>query len=80
MTSRKCLLAAIGHEEPDKVPVCPRIWAWAMGRYGEEFNRSRIELYIRPGGGFILGSSDSFREDTPEENVRAYFRAARRYG
>jgi len=33
-----------------------------------------------PGGGFILGSSDSFRDGTPIENVRAYFDAARRYG
>ena len=33
-----------------------------------------------PGGGFILGSSDSIREGTPEENVRAYFDAARKYG
>ena len=30
--------------------------------------------------GFILGSSDSFREGTPVENVRAYFDAARHYG
>lgn len=30
--------------------------------------------------GFILGSSDSFREGTPAENIRAYFEAARRYG
>jgi uroporphyrinogen decarboxylase len=34
----------------------------------------------KPGGGFILGSSDSFREGTPLENVRAYFDAARKYG
>jgi len=30
--------------------------------------------------GFILGSSDSFREGSPLENIRAYFDAARRYG
>ena len=30
--------------------------------------------------GFILGSSDSFRDGTPVENIRAYFDAARRYG
>jgi len=30
--------------------------------------------------GFILGSSDSLREGTPVENVRAYFDAARKYG
>lgn len=30
--------------------------------------------------GFILGSSDSFREGSPIENIRAYFDAARRLG
>lgn len=30
--------------------------------------------------GFILGSSDSIRDGTPMENVRAYFEAAREYG
>jgi Uroporphyrinogen decarboxylase (URO-D) len=34
----------------------------------------------KPGGGFILGSSDSFRDGTPLGNVRAYFDAARRHG
>jgi len=33
-----------------------------------------------PGGGFILGSSDSFRDGTPLANLKAYFAAARRYG
>lgn len=33
-----------------------------------------------PGGGFIIGSSDSFREDTPKENLEAYFRSCLRWG
>ena len=41
--------------------------------------RDAIEI-AAPGGGFILGTSDSIREGTPLENVRAYFRAARKYG
>lgn len=32
------------------------------------------------GGGFILGTSDSIRDGTPVENVRAYFATARRFG
>jgi uroporphyrinogen decarboxylase len=36
-------------------------------------------LDAAPGGGFILGTSDSIR-DTEPENVRAYFQAARDYG
>ncbi len=41
--------------------------------------REAIEV-AAPGGGFILGSSDSIREGTPVGNVRAYFEAAHRYG
>jgi uroporphyrinogen-III decarboxylase len=33
-----------------------------------------------PGGGFILGTSDSIRDGTPFENVQAYFEAAQKYG
>gem|GEM_PF-435441 len=33
-----------------------------------------------PGGRFILGSSDSFRENTPDENIAAYFKTAREFG
>lgn len=34
----------------------------------------------KPGGGFIIGSSDSFREGTPRENILAYFEACKKYG
>jgi uroporphyrinogen decarboxylase len=34
----------------------------------------------KPGGGFIIGSSDSFREGTPKENIEAYFNACKKYG
>ncbi len=34
----------------------------------------------KPGGGFIIGSSDSFREGTPKENLEAYFAAGKKYG
>lgn len=34
----------------------------------------------KPGGGFIIGSSDSFREGTPRENIDAYFAACRKCG
>lgn len=33
-----------------------------------------------PGGRFILGNSDSFREGTPWENIETYFKYAREYG
>jgi uroporphyrinogen decarboxylase len=41
--------------------------------------RTAIEV-AAPGGGFILGTSDSIREGTPAENVRAYFETAHKYG
>jgi uroporphyrinogen decarboxylase len=34
MTSRERLLAAIRHEEPDRVPVGPRVWVWLQEQYG----------------------------------------------
>jgi len=34
----------------------------------------------KPGGGFIIGSSDSFREGTPRENICTYFEACKKYG
>ena len=34
----------------------------------------------KPGGGFIIGSSDSFREGTPPENMHAYFQTCLKYG
>jgi hypothetical protein len=45
----------------------------------EKAVRDAIEIG-KHGGGFILGSSDSFRDGTPVENVRAYFDAALMYG
>jgi len=41
--------------------------------------REAMEI-AKPGGGFIIGSSDSFREGTPRENIVAYFEACREYG
>jgi len=34
----------------------------------------------KPGGGFIIGSSDSFREGTPRENLETYWRCCKQYG
>ncbi|MBI3919795.1 MAG: hypothetical protein HY318_00150 [Armatimonadetes bacterium] len=45
----------------------------------EKTVREAMEI-ARPGGGFIIGSSDSFREGTPSDNLLAYFEACRKYG
>ncbi len=34
----------------------------------------------KPGGGFIIGSSDSFREGTPRQNLETYWRCCKKYG
>lgn len=45
----------------------------------DETVRDTMEI-AKPGGGFIIGSSDSFREGTPRENITAYFQACLKYG
>ena len=182
MSPRKRLLTTIKYEEPDRVPVAPRIWAWFLKYYGEadwriylraqkEFdfdpiicispgirdyihsgpiedncaqledvsleqdvtdqgdvkivkkkfitptgiltddklvpkpgkgygispNPENREFLLKspeevreavaeaikigaPGGGFILSTCDSIRDETPLENVRAYFQANREFG
>ena len=45
--------------------------------------RDNVRQIIRvagPGGGFIIGTSDSVREGTPEKNVRAWSDAAQEFG
>ena len=34
MTGRERILATIRHQEPDRVPISPRIWAWLLAEYG----------------------------------------------
>jgi uroporphyrinogen-III decarboxylase len=53
----------------------------------KEGNPETIERAVRaalavgaPGSGFILGTSDSIRDGTSMENLKAYFAAARKYG
>lgn len=45
----------------------------------EETVREACEV-LGPAGRFIIGSSDGVLEQTPLENIRAYFSAARKYG
>ena len=45
----------------------------------EQTVREAMEI-AKPGGGFIIGSSDSFREGTPPENLDSYWRACVEYG
>jgi len=45
----------------------------------EKTVREAMEI-AKPGAGFIIGSSDSFREGTPRENIVTYFEACKKYG
>ena len=45
----------------------------------DEAVRKAMDI-AKPGGGFIIGSSDSFREGTPRDNITAYFQACLKYG
>lgn len=40
----------------------------------------KVMEIAKPGGGIIIGSSDSFREGTPRENIETYFEACKKYG
>jgi uroporphyrinogen-III decarboxylase len=42
--------------------------------------REAIAAACASGGGYIVGTSDSIVEETPPENFRAFFAAARRHG
>ena len=85
MTSRERLLAAIRHEEPDRVPKAPRIHAYLLEYYGcscwvQPLKVWEVMEVAIPGGGFTLSTSDSIWDGTPLEHVRAYFEAAREFG
>ena len=41
--------------------------------------RQAMEV-AKPGGGFIIGTSDSIRPESPPENIKAYFEAAYEFG
>ena len=43
MNGRERLLAAIRHEEPDRVPVSPRVAAWLVAEYGDASLSSELE-------------------------------------
>jgi uroporphyrinogen-III decarboxylase len=57
------------------------LWVIKHGTPKDVENMVREAMQIAaPGGGFIMGTSDSIREGTPRENMATYFAAARRYG
>lgn len=56
---------------------------WVVQRGTPEQVREAVREAIRvgaPGGGFILGNSDCFFDQTPRENIEAFFQAAHEFG
>jgi len=43
MTGRERILAAVRHEEPDRVPISPRVGAWLMAEYGDASLGTQME-------------------------------------
>ena len=77
-------LAELKKEIGDSVCLKGYIDLWHVIHEGtpetiEKAVKEAIEI-AAPGGGFILGTSDSIRPGTPIENIKAYFRAGRKYG
>lgn len=81
MSSRDRLLAAIRHEEPDRVPVSPRIWAWLRERYDrvdlsvylrlqEEFGHDILDCVGNPSPSYAFAWPGTYRLDGVEVEVR----------
>lgn len=45
MTGRQRILAAIRHEEPDRVPIAPRVWAWLMAEHGAQDLATHLRVF-----------------------------------
>ena len=57
MTGRERLLATIGHEEPDRVPISPRYSAWLISEYGAVPLEQQLEMLPDLDFMHILGES-----------------------
>ncbi|MBC7289136.1 MAG: hypothetical protein H5T86_14080, partial [Armatimonadetes bacterium] len=81
MTGRERVLAAVSHEEPDRVPVSPRIWAWMLDYYGDaslptylrccdEFGFDAFWIQGSPTPNYIYSWPDNY--DLPEVRVEQH--------
>ena len=82
-TSRKRVLTALSHQQPDRTPVdmlaVPEIWNKLLTHCRVE-TREDVRLLKRllvqtlgQGGGYILAPSHHLQADTPLENVLAIY-------
>ncbi len=76
-------LPAIKHRIGDRVCLMGYVDLIHVVQHGTpEIIEQTVKYAVETAGptGFILGSSDSFRDGTPLANIRAYFAAAEKYG
>jgi uroporphyrinogen-III decarboxylase len=71
-------LAAVNHQEPDRVPTA--LWGSAYGITDPLYNNLLAYLNLGQGGGYVLAPVNHLQPDVPPENVVALFQAARKYG
>ncbi len=76
MTGRQRILTTIRHEEPDRVPVAPRVWAWLMAEYGAQDLATHLRAFpdldqMYPVDDGTLNTLDVFPDtyDLPEVRV-----------
>jgi len=77
-------LAAVKREFGERICLRGNLHSEGVAEHGtpEEVEQAVREMIMTaaPGGGYIIACSDTVTADWPEENVRAFFRAGRKYG
>lgn len=77
MTGRERILAAIRHEEPDRVPISPRVAAWMAAEYADTSLAKQMEVLPQmdfmhivgePGSNYVYGTQTEY--DLPEVEVQ----------
>ncbi len=82
MTGRERLLTAIRHEEPDRVPIAPRVWAWLMAEHGSQDLGTHLRAFpdldqMYPVDDGTMNVLDEFPERYDLPGVRVEQRKAR---
>ena len=84
MTSRDRVLRTVRRQEVDRVCLKGHVDQVNLICFGtpadvREGVRRAIDA-AKEGGRFIIGTADSIRPESPQENIRAYFDAAHELG
>lgn len=85
MTSRERILQAMAAKPVDRVACCPRMWKFARVYYSTYDARTILRCAHDFGYDPVFYTGNSVPNigvlmQTPAENMRVYFAAARKYG